>query len=135
MTSPDKNVEAIRQKLLDRSQVGLKKYGTTTERTDIDFVGWLIHLQEELMDAAIYCQAAMNNQSDIATLEQEIKQVRARLARVENDRSDLISGLEKAKEFICGVIEDGDHSGSDNPDEWEIVVNINNSIAIAEGRS
>lgn len=57
--SPDKNVEAVRTKLLERSQVGLAKYEVTTERTDTDLVGWLNHLQEELMDAAVYVQRSM----------------------------------------------------------------------------
>ena len=57
--SPDKNVEAVRAKLLERSQIGLAKYGVTTERTDTDLVGWLNHLQEELMDAAVYVQRSM----------------------------------------------------------------------------
>lgn len=55
--SPDKNVEAVRDKLLLRSQIGLRKYGVTTERKDIDLAGWLKHLQEELLDAAVYVEA------------------------------------------------------------------------------
>ena len=58
-SSPDANVEAIRAKLLERSKVGLKKYGVTTERDDLDLAAWLIHLQEELMDAAVYIEAAI----------------------------------------------------------------------------
>jgi len=61
--SPDKNVEAVREKLLLRSQIGLRKYGVTTERKDVDLLGWLIHLQQELMDAAVYAEA------DIALLQ------------------------------------------------------------------
>jgi hypothetical protein len=57
--SPDTNVEAVRQKLLTRSRVGLEKYGVTTERQDVDLIGWLRHLQEELLDAAVYVEAAM----------------------------------------------------------------------------
>jgi hypothetical protein len=57
--SPDANVEAIREKLLIRSQIGLKKYGVTTERQDIDLEGWLIHLQQELMDASVYVEATL----------------------------------------------------------------------------
>lgn len=57
--SPDKNVEAIRQKLLERSEVGLKKYGVTTERDDLDLIQWLTHLQEELLDGAVYIEAAI----------------------------------------------------------------------------
>ena len=50
----DSNVEAVRSMLLSRSKTGLTKYGVTTERTDIDLIGWLTHLQEELCDAAVY---------------------------------------------------------------------------------
>jgi len=59
LRSPDKNVEAVRQKLLLRSEIGLRKYGVTTERKDVDLIGWLIHLQQELLDAAVYVEAAM----------------------------------------------------------------------------
>ena len=54
----DGNVEAVRAKLLARSRIGLAKYGVTTERTDLTLADWLKHLQEELMDAAVYVEAA-----------------------------------------------------------------------------
>ena len=53
----DNNVEAIRTMLKERSQVGIKKYGVTTERTDLNMLDWIQHLQEELLDAAVYLQA------------------------------------------------------------------------------
>jgi predicted HAD superfamily Cof-like phosphohydrolase len=52
----DKNVEAVREAMKNRMKVGLKKYGVTTERTDIKVHGWIQHLQEELMDAAVYAE-------------------------------------------------------------------------------
>ena len=52
----DQNVENVRQMLYNRMQTGYKKYGVTTERTDIEFLGWLQHLQEELLDAAVYIE-------------------------------------------------------------------------------
>jgi len=52
----DKNVESVRRMLWQRMSSGYKKYGTTTERTDIDLMGWLQHLQEELLDAAVYVE-------------------------------------------------------------------------------
>jgi hypothetical protein len=52
----DPNVESVREKMRQRAEVGFAKYGCTTERSDIDIVGWITHLQEELMDASIYCQ-------------------------------------------------------------------------------
>ena len=62
--SPDKNVEAIRSSLLDRSRVGFKKYGVTTERADLELVDWLRHLQEEMLDAAVYVEAAIKRIND-----------------------------------------------------------------------
>jgi hypothetical protein len=62
--SPDKNVEAIRASLLERSRVGFKKYGVTTERTDLELVDWLRHLQEEMLDAAVYIEAAIKRIKD-----------------------------------------------------------------------
>ena len=52
----DKNVEAVREQLKQRSEVGIVKYGTTTDRDDFTPLQWLQHLQEELMDAAVYIQ-------------------------------------------------------------------------------
>ncbi len=59
--SPDTNVERVRAKLLLRSQIGLQKYGVTTERTDLDLLAWGRHLQEELMDAAVYVERMMDD--------------------------------------------------------------------------
>jgi hypothetical protein len=53
---PDQNVLSVIEQLQNRMQAGYAKYGTTTERTDIDLKGWLQHLQEELMDAAVYIE-------------------------------------------------------------------------------
>lgn len=56
----DSNVQAVRQKLLRRSEAGFKKYGVTTERADLDFKQWMTHLQEELLDAAIYIERVLS---------------------------------------------------------------------------
>lgn len=56
----DPNVEAVRLKLKQRAEVGMQKYGVDTTRKDIDLIGWIQHLQEELMDASIYCQRLLN---------------------------------------------------------------------------
>lgn len=56
LNSPDSNVEAVRDELLKRSVRGLEKYGVTTNRTDLSVLQWLTHLQEELLDAAVYIE-------------------------------------------------------------------------------
>jgi hypothetical protein len=43
-------------KFYDRSQRGIEKYGTMLTRTDLDFIDWVTHLQEEMLDAALYCE-------------------------------------------------------------------------------
>ena len=57
----DRNVEAVRNKLAERAATGLRKYGTTTERTDLTPHQWFQHLQDELMDAAVYVQRIMSD--------------------------------------------------------------------------
>jgi len=56
----DSNVEAIRAMLLERSQVGIAKYGTTTDRDDLSLRDWLQHALEETLDKAVYLQAAIS---------------------------------------------------------------------------
>ena len=52
----DKNVTAVVERMLQRADTGLRKYGVTTERTDLSTLEWLTHLQEELMDGCIYIE-------------------------------------------------------------------------------
>lgn len=59
--SPDANVERNRRMLLERSVVGLKKYGVTTEREDLNLGQWVQHAIEEVLDLANYLQALKTN--------------------------------------------------------------------------
>jgi len=52
----DANVEAVRNKLHARAEIGLRKYGVTTERLDLSTLDFLRHAQEEAMDLAVYLQ-------------------------------------------------------------------------------
>ena len=52
----DKIVQEIKDKFEQRSQLGIKKYGTTLERDDLSAEEWVNHLQDELMDAILYLQ-------------------------------------------------------------------------------
>ena len=55
----DEIVEAVREDLLQRSQVGIKKYNTTLERTDLDLEDWLQHAYEECLDMANYLKRSI----------------------------------------------------------------------------
>jgi hypothetical protein len=52
----DRVVESVVEKFSSRSDVGIKKYGTTLEENELTLIQWLNHLQEELMDATLYVQ-------------------------------------------------------------------------------
>lgn len=56
----DEIVETIVTKFKQRSEAGIKKYGTTLDRNDLTEKEWFTHLQEELMDACLYCQKLIN---------------------------------------------------------------------------
>ena len=52
--------EAVREKIKSRAELGMKKYGVSILRKDIDLLGWLKHLQEELMDGCVYIERTMH---------------------------------------------------------------------------
>jgi len=62
-TNTDKHVTAVAAKMQERAQVGLSKYGVTTERTDLTELDWLKHAQEEAMDLVIYLEVLIQKLS------------------------------------------------------------------------
>lgn len=55
--------DKVCEKIQERSEVGKSKYGVTMERTDLSTIEWLTHLQEELMDAAVYVERLLGDLS------------------------------------------------------------------------
>lgn len=53
---PDSIVVSVISKFQQRSEIGQRKYGTTLDRTDLSFLEWANHMQEELMDAILYLE-------------------------------------------------------------------------------
>jgi len=56
MECQDTIVKAIVEKFLQRSAVGIAKYGVTLDRTDLGPLDWIQHAQEELMDGILYLE-------------------------------------------------------------------------------
>jgi hypothetical protein len=52
----DKIVLRVLSRFAERSQVGITKYNTTLERTDLNTLEWLTHAQEEAMDFVLYLE-------------------------------------------------------------------------------
>ena len=56
MECHDSIVKAVVEKFLQRSAVGIAKYGVTLDRTDLGVLDWIQHAQEELMDGILYLE-------------------------------------------------------------------------------
>ena len=52
----DSIVASVVASFQQRSDLGIKKYGVTLDRTDLTMADWLQHTQEELMDAVLYLE-------------------------------------------------------------------------------
>jgi len=61
MQKKDAIVESVVAKYLRRSKVGIDKYGTTLEENNAD--DFLLHLQEELMDASLYIEKLISQRN------------------------------------------------------------------------
>ena len=62
-----KHEDEVCKKILMRAKVGKAKYGVTMERTDLNIVEWLTHLQEELMDAAVYVERLIEDYKKVTS--------------------------------------------------------------------
>ena len=51
--------QEVCKNILDRQQLGTKKYGRTVAGNPLTERQWLQHLFEELLDASIYCKRLM----------------------------------------------------------------------------
>jgi hypothetical protein len=63
----DPIVLKVLAKYYERSQTGIKKYGRTLDRDDLNIIEWLNHLQEELMDATLYIEKLKDEASKTRT--------------------------------------------------------------------
>ena len=59
-------VEQVVDKYLRRSELGILKYGTTLAQNNKD--NYLVHLQQELMDASLYIEKLLSLEKEITHL-------------------------------------------------------------------
>lgn len=52
----DSIVNSVINKFLERSKFGKEKYGTDLDRNDLGLYDWIVHAQEEHMDAILYLE-------------------------------------------------------------------------------
>jgi hypothetical protein len=52
----DSIVESVINQFKQRSEVGIKKYNTTLDRTDLSTLDWIEHAKQEAMDFILYLE-------------------------------------------------------------------------------
>jgi hypothetical protein len=52
----DSVVTSVINKFMERSKIGKEKYGTDLDRNDLSLYEWILHAQEEHMDAILYLE-------------------------------------------------------------------------------
>lgn len=55
---------SVIEKIKSRANTGLIKYGTTLERQDLSTLDWLIHCQEEMLDADNYLEVLIQREKE-----------------------------------------------------------------------
>ena len=53
---PDSIIQSVISQFLQRGEIGLTKYGTTLDRTDLNMEDWIEHMKQELMDSILYLE-------------------------------------------------------------------------------
>ena len=100
--------DEVCEKIQQRAEVGLKKYGTTMEREDFSDLDWMIYCQEELMDGAVYLQRMINNYRD---MEASLEELDRRITVVEEAKEVAINLLPKREfdEYLSQIEESEDY--------------------------
>jgi len=62
--SSDPVVNQVIDRLAQRSNIGVNKYGCTLADSKLNEMAWLVHLQDELLDGANYAQVLINKIKD-----------------------------------------------------------------------
>lgn len=58
----DEVVQRVLNRFSLRSEVGIRKYGVTLQRTDLSTLEWINHAQEEAMDFILYLERLKDEQ-------------------------------------------------------------------------
>ncbi len=87
--------DEVCQKIQQRAEVGLAKYGVSLERTDLSQKEWLQHIQEELMDATGYIERCVQ---EADTLSRDDKEMLLKLLQALEGKG--ISMYERNREFF-----------------------------------
>jgi len=92
----DTVVNTVIEQFSKRSNLGIKKYGTTLDREDLKTLDWVQHLQEELMDAILYLER----------LKRDLEKGTKKDVEVEVDTPGTDKKKEVSHDLVLGPIDD-----------------------------
>jgi hypothetical protein len=72
----DSVVNSVIEQFAKRSNVGVEKYGTTLDRTDLTMLDWIQHAQEELMDGILYLEKIKKTMLETQTIRESPPMIR-----------------------------------------------------------
>jgi hypothetical protein len=113
--SSDPVVNQVIDKLAQRSDIGISKYGCTLADSRLNEVAWLVHLQDELMDGANYAQVLINKikekpekkELNLEELTEELTKViydhSSRNVHIISDREYCRETALKIKDYLIGA--------------------------------
>ena len=76
-------LRSVQEKFQNQQVKGLAKYGETVNPASYDIVGWLNHLQQELIDGTVYTEVLINQISEVV---EENKKLRRDLSVEKGNR-------------------------------------------------
>lgn len=74
----------VQEKFQNQQVKGLAKYGETVKPASYDIVGWLNHLQQELIDGTVYTEVLINEISKIVGENKRLREALMFYADTEN---------------------------------------------------
>jgi hypothetical protein len=98
----DSIVESVRQDLLDRSELGIKKYNTTLDREDLSAGDWITHAYQELLDGALYLKRLHKewDKTQIYVLASDFKELQIKYELLDDVNADLYAELHIKNKII-----------------------------------
>ena len=98
----DSIVESVRQDLLDRSEVGIKKYNTTLDREDLNAGDWMTHAYQELLDGALYLKRLHKEwgKTQIYVLAEDFLRLEIKVNKLDDINADLNAELHIKNKII-----------------------------------
>lgn len=102
----DKIVLSVMNDLNERSKVGIKKYGVTLERKDLEIKDWINHAYEETLDKANYLKVLKTKFDHLNSYELELIDLIINCRKSGTFSEDLTKAKKRIKKYLINYNSD-----------------------------